>query len=93
MNTTIIRQRVADFLKAHPPFDQVRNDDLLSLAGSGRIGFHEGGEFIFEQGQPRSPFIWVIQQGKVEVVENTPSGEQLRDLLGEGDHLALARLL
>lgn len=93
MNTTIIRQRVADFLKAHPPFDQVRNDDLLHLAGSGRIGFHEGGEFIFEQGQPRSPFIWVIQQGKVEVIETTAAGEQLRDLLGEGDLLGLGRFL
>ncbi|MEZ5398229.1 MAG: putative nucleotidyltransferase substrate binding domain-containing protein [Bryobacteraceae bacterium] len=93
MNTTIIRQRVADFLKSHPPFDQVHNDDLLQLAGAGRIGFHESEEFVFRQGAARAPFVWVIQQGKVEILEDTAAGEQLRDLLGEGDLLGLGRFL
>ena len=93
MNTTIIRQRVADFLKANPPFDQIQNDDLLQLAGAGRIAFHEGDEFIFRQGDARGPLIWVIQQGKVEVLEEGTEGEQLRDLLGEGDMLGLDRFL
>ncbi|MEP7364075.1 MAG: putative nucleotidyltransferase substrate binding domain-containing protein [Acidobacteriota bacterium] len=93
MNTTIIRQRVADFLKANPPFDQIQNDDLLQLAGAGRIAFHEGDEFIFRQGEARGPLIWVIQQGKVEVLEEGAAGEHLRDLLGEGDLLGLDRFL
>jgi len=93
LNTTIIRQRVADFLKAHPPFDQIQNDDLLQLAGAGRIAFHEGDEFIFRQSEARGPLIWVIQQGKIEVIEEGPAGEHLRDLLGEGDLLGLDRFL
>jgi len=93
LNTTIIRQRVADFLKAHAPFDHVQNEDLLQLASSGRIAFHEAEEFIFRQGEARGPLIWVIQQGKVEVLEESPAGEQLRDLLGEGDLLGLGRFL
>ena len=93
MNTHIIRQRVADFLKANPPFDQIQNDDLLQLAGAGRIAFHEGDEVIFRQGEARGSMIWVIQQGKVEVLEQSAAGERLRDLLGEGDLLGLDRFL
>lgn len=93
MHTSIIHQRVADFLKSHPPFDHLEPEDLLGLAGSGRICFHESEEFVFRQGTARLPFVWVIQQGKVEVLDQGSGGEQLHDLLGEGDLLGLGRLL
>lgn len=91
MKTSVIRHRVADFLKRHGPFDALLEQDLLDLAGSGRVRFHECGEYIFRQGDAKGQFVWIIQQGRVELLEERISGERLRDVLGEGDLLGLER--
>jgi CBS domain-containing protein len=91
MRTSVIRQRVADFLKQHAPFDTLHEADLLDLAGSGKVKFHESEEYVFRQGDPKGHFIWTIQQGRVELLEESSTGEQLRDVLGEGDLLGLER--
>jgi len=82
---------VADFLKQHAPFDILPEADLLDLAGSGKVKFHEAEEYVFRQGDPKGHFVWTIQQGRVELVEERPTGEHLRDVLGEGDLLGLER--
>ena len=87
MKTSVIRHRVADFLKSHAPFDSLAVQDLLALAGSGRVKFHESEESVYDEGDPTGPMLWVIQQGRVEIVE----GGHLRDLLGAGDLLGLDR--
>ena len=87
MKTAVIRQRVADFLKQHPPFDSLPDLDLLALAGSGRVKFHESDEFIFRQQDRPGPLLFVIQQGRVEVLDESPTGARLRDVLGAGDLL------
>ncbi|HEY4362452.1 MAG TPA: putative nucleotidyltransferase substrate binding domain-containing protein [Bryobacteraceae bacterium] len=94
MNTSVIRYRVADFLKTYAPFDALPEQALIELAGQGRVKFHEGDEYVFRQGQAKAPWVWVIQQGKVELVVQT--GEEagrLRDVLGEGDLLGLEQFL
>ena len=91
MKTSVIRQRVADFLQRHAPFDALAEQDLLDLAGSGRVKFHESEEYVFRQGDAKGQVVWIIQQGRVELLEEAASGEQLRDVLGEGDMLGLER--
>src|SRR5258706_205027 len=89
MNTSVIRYRVADFLKSHAPFDALPGPHLMELAGQGRVKFHEADEYIFRQGQAKTPWVWIIQQGRVELVDETSGVNQLRDVLGEGDILGL----
>ena len=84
MNTSVIRYRVADFLKSHAPFDGLPEPHLIELAGQGRVKFHEADEFVFRQGQAKTPWVWIIQQGRVELVDETSGASQLRDVLGEG---------
>ncbi len=91
MKTSVIRHRVADFLKGHPPFDVLSEQDLLNLAGSGRVKFHESEEYLFHQSDPKGNVVWIIQQGRVEVYEDSGAGEQLHDVLEEGDLLGLDR--
>ncbi|HEY3443428.1 MAG TPA: putative nucleotidyltransferase substrate binding domain-containing protein [Paludibaculum sp.] len=91
MKTSIIRQRVADFLQRQTPFDAISTEDLLALAGSGKVKFHESEEYLFRRGDPPGPFVWVIQQGRVELLDEVEGEERLRDVLGEGDVLALDR--
>ena len=93
LKTAVIRHRVADFLKQHAPFDALPEADLLALAGSGRVKFHEDDEFVFRQGDAPGPALFVIQQGRVELLDETPAVPRLRDVLGEGDLLGLDRLL
>jgi CBS domain-containing protein len=93
MKTSIIRYRVADFLKQSAPFDAIAEEDLLELAATGRVSFHEAGEFVFRKNEQRKPFLWVIQQGTVEIIDEAEEGNRLRDLLGSGDALGLGYLL
>ena len=46
MQTAAISYRVADFLKQHPPFNSIEEQDLLNLVARGRVKFHEGDEFL-----------------------------------------------
>jgi len=89
MQTSVIRQRVADFLKQHAPFDILSEADLLELAGSGKVKFHQSEEYVVRQNGPKPPFIWVIQQGRVELIDEGTSGERLCDVIGEGDIVGL----
>jgi CBS domain-containing protein len=91
VQTFVIRQRVADFLRKHTPFEVFSEEDLLSLAGSGRVLFHESEEYIFHQGGAKGRFLWMIQQGKVELLDEAAKGQPVRDLLGEGDLLGMER--
>lgn len=91
MNTSVIRYRVADFLKRHAPFDSVPEADLLTLAGHGRVKFHESDETVYRQGQAKTSFVWVVQQGRVELLREDSDQSQLLDVAGEGDLLGLDR--
>jgi len=93
MNTSVIRYRFADFLKRHAPFDFVPEPDLLALASTGRVKFHEADEVIHRCGQPKAAFVWVIQQGRVELVLERNDERQLLDVAGEGDILGLDRFV
>ena len=74
MKTSVIRQRVADFLKQHAPFDALAEQDLLELAGSGRVKFHESEEYLFRQGDAKGQVVWTIQQGRVELLAEDTAG-------------------
>jgi len=93
MKTSTIGYRVADFLRRHPPFQSIDENELIELVQGGRVQFHEDGEIIQQQGLPRRRFVYVIQQGAVRLVEETKDGETLRDVRGEGDMLGIGLLL
>ena len=91
MKTSVIRYRVADFLREHPPFDVLSLEDLLAFSGNGRVIFHEDDIYLFRKGDPLESVFWVIQQGKIEMLDQLSTGDQLRDVLGPGDVLGLRR--
>ncbi len=91
MKTSAISQRVADFLKQHPPFDFMNEEDLLALAGGGRVKFHESGEFVIWQGKAPAQHVFVIQQGTVTILEESGNGERLCDIRSRGDLLGVER--
>ena len=54
---------------------------------------HERGEALFWEGREPGPYVFVIQQGTVRLVNETDEGEELRDILGAGDLLGIGRFL
>ncbi|QYY35437.1 DUF294 nucleotidyltransferase-like domain-containing protein [Ruficoccus sp. ZRK36] len=94
MKTSSISLRVADFLKQHPPFEFFGLQDLVQLAGTGRVKFHEEGEHVFDEGEPRGRHFYVIQQGTVNLYSRSAKGgEELIDVRVEGDLLGIFWLM
>jgi CBS domain-containing protein len=91
VDTSEISYRVADFLKQHAPFQAAEIGDLLTLAGRGRVRFHERNEFILWQGEPHRLQVFVIQQGTVSLWDEVGGQAQLRDIRGAGDLLGIER--
>jgi CBS domain-containing protein len=89
VETSAISYRVADFLKQHPPFQLIADDDLRALATSGRVRFFEANEYIHWQGEPHKPYVYVIQQGAVSLWDDATGGSTLRDMRGTGDLLGI----
>jgi len=89
MKGSAISVRIADFLKEYPPFVFLHTNQLRELASNGKVKFHEDGEIVFSQGQPRDKWLYVIQQGNVRVIEERVGSEKLIDLRGPGDLLGL----
>ncbi len=89
MRTSTIAYRVADFLRSHAPFQYTPESELLDLARSGRVKFYEADEYVFRQDEPRKPWIFVVQQGRVELWEETGDAQHLRDIVGAGDMLGI----
>ncbi len=87
MQTSAIAHRVADFLKQHPPFQYMDEQDVLALASRGRVKFHEVDEFLLWQKAAHGPHVFVIQRGTVSLWED----EELRDIRGPGDMVGLDR--
>lgn len=87
MQTSAIAHRVADFLKDHPPFQYMDDEDVLALASRGRVKFHEVDEFLLWQKAAHGPHVFVIQRGTVSLWDN----EELRDMHGPGDMVGLDR--
>jgi CBS domain-containing protein len=93
VETAAISYRVVDFLKQHAPFTAIADEDLLALAGDGRVRFHEPNEYVLWQGEPHKPYVYVIQQGTVSLWDESSQHAVLRDVLGVGDMLGLERYL
>lgn len=93
METSAIRYRVVDFLKEHPPFQAMDDEDLLVLAERGRVRFHEVDEYVYWQGTPHGPHLFVIQQGTVSLWDEAEGTPRLQDVRGPGDLLGVDRFL
>lgn len=57
MKAASVALRIANFLMDFPPFEFFDRAELIELARTGRVRFHEDGETIFETGMPRDRLI------------------------------------
>lgn len=91
METAAISYRIVDFLKQYPPFNAVKDTDLLALTADGRVRFFEANDYILWQGEPHKAYVFVIQQGTVSLWDESGTATTLKDVLGVGDLLGVER--
>ena len=72
---------VAEFLRAHAPFEALPAGDVDAVAATTQIEFHLAGETILSQGEEPVAHVRVVRSGAVELIHDGV----LLDLLGPGE--------
>src|SRR3954452_14837738 len=72
---------IVEFLRRHPPFDDLGDDVLEELSRSVEVEFFPRGTTIFLKGGAPMQHVRVVRRGTVELVDDG----RVLDLLGEGE--------
>ncbi len=80
---------VADFLKAHPPFDALDDAALDTVAEAAEVEFQPRGAVVLQQGSDAATHVWVVRTGAVELLD----GGRALDLLGPGEMIGHPSML
>jgi CBS domain-containing protein len=80
---------IAEFLRRHPPFDTLDEEQLTAVAAAAEIEFYPARAAILESPGERSEFAHVVRRGSVELLIEG----RLLDVLGEGEMFGFASLL
>ena len=86
-----ISERVADFLRRYPPFNELTPKDLLRLSEEIDIVYREKGTYVFREGEKVHSFFYVVHSGAVELRLSDPKG--IVDICDEGDIFGLRPLM
>ena len=80
---------IAEFLRDHPPFDTLSEEELDEVAAACEIEFAEAGTMVLEQAVTAPGVAWVVRRGAVELLD----GDRVVDMLSEGEMFGHASLL
>ena len=89
--TNRISERIADFLKRFPPFNELSNRDLGTLSMEVEVVYFEKGSFVFKQGDVTHNFFYVVHKGAVDLRQKSAPG--IVDICDEGDIFGLRPLM
>jgi CBS domain-containing protein len=88
-----IPTRIYEFLKKHPPFNIVKDEDLLELSGKAVVKYYKENEVVFSQGDQPDQLIYIVQEGAVHLRRTKDNQEILIDQCDEGDLFGLRPIL
>ncbi len=86
-----ISERIADFLKDFPPFNELHAIDLGKFSTEVVICYKEKGETVFELDEAPHSHFYVVHKGAILLNKN--SDETIIDLCDEGDIFGLRPLM
>jgi CBS domain-containing protein len=86
-----ITERVADFLRRYPPFNELTQKDLKQLSEGTEILYKDKGAYVFREGEEAHAFFYVINRGAVALRRD--EGGEIVDLCDEGDLFGLRPLM
>lgn len=85
----IAEHEIAEFLRHHPPFDTLDEEELAAVASSAEVESYPGRATILDSAAATSESAYVVRRGSVELLVGT----RLLDLVGEGEMFGFASLL
>lgn len=86
-----ISQRVADFLKNYPPFNELKNIALEELSEQVSIVYKEKGSVIFTEKEAGHAFFYIVHKGAISL--HKKSTDAIIDMCDEGDIFGLRPLM
>lgn len=93
MPANAIVDRVADFLRRHPPFDRIGAERLGALAAAISIRYLKPGEQLFKEGDTGTGEVYLLRQGSLELRQREGANDRLADLCDEGEVIGVRALL
>lgn len=87
-----IAERIADFIKNFPPFDQFSKEDLYSIAKEITITYLEKDKKIYAEGEALHDRFYIIHKGAIALKKTINSKLETIDWFDEGDIFGLRPL-
>lgn len=86
-----ISERVADFLRRYPPFNEMSIKDLLILSEEVDILYLDRGRYVFREGEAVHTFFYLVHKGAVDLHKSDAT--EMMDICDEGDIFGLRPLM
>ncbi|MGY5351228.1 DUF294 nucleotidyltransferase-like domain-containing protein [Wenyingzhuangia sp. IMCC45533] len=88
-----IAERITDFIKNYPPFDNLPYQELYQLAVEINVLYLDKDETLYTQGKPHNDHFYVVNQGAIRIYRQ--DGDKISDveMCDEGDVLGLRPLI
>lgn len=87
-----IAERIADFIKNFPPFDQLSKNDLTSIAKEVTITYLEKGKMVYAEGDASRDKFYLIHKGAIALTKKINDKPETIDRFDEGDVFGLRPL-
>ncbi len=89
-----IADRVFDFLKKYPPFNLLKNDDLLEISKQVSIIYLEKGDTVFKKGDSFNTDFYLVRNGAVTLLHTNNNLEQeILNICDAGDVFGVRPLI
>ncbi|NJB83003.1 DUF294 nucleotidyltransferase-like domain-containing protein [Wenyingzhuangia aestuarii] len=88
-----IAERITDFIKNYPPFDNLSYTDLYKLAVETNVLYLDKDETLFNQGKPHNNFFYLVNQGAIRLYRQEGDKTLEIEMCDEGDVFGLRPLI
>ncbi len=86
-----IAERIYDFLKLHPPFNVLSQDELYAIATDVRVMYFDENEYVFKCNETTHHYFYIVKEGAIGIYDE--SELYIVDKCDEGDIFGLRALI
>jgi CBS domain-containing protein len=89
-----IAERVYDFLKSYPPFNILKNEDLLEISKKVSIVYLEKGDTLFKKGDAFNAHFYMVRNGAITIFHtNNNNTQEIVNISDAGDIFGVRPLI
>lgn len=88
-----IAERITDFIKMFPPFDNLSYNDLYNLSEKVTVIYLDKDETLYSQGKPPKEHFYIVNQGAIRIYRQEGEKNIEVEMCDEGDVLGLRPLI